>query len=65
MEKRVKVTIDKKGNIQVETLQGFIGQQCHEAVDQVMQVINGSIVESKDKGEFYMPDNPDQFLNLK
>jgi hypothetical protein len=65
MEKRVKVTIDKKGNIQVETLQGFIGQQCHEAVDQVMQVINGSIVESKDKGEFYMSDNPDQFLNLK
>ena len=65
MEKRVKVTIDKKGNIQVETLQGFIGQQCHEAVDQVMQVINGSIAESKDKSEFYMPDNPDQFLNLK
>lgn len=65
MEKRVKVIIDKKGNIQVETLQGFIGQQCHEAVDQVMQVINGSITESKDKGEFYMSDNPDQFLNLK
>ena len=39
MEKRVKVIIDKKGNIQVETLQGFIGQQCHEAVDQVMQVL--------------------------
>ena len=65
MEKRVKVIIDKKGNIQVETLQGFIGQQCHEAVDQVMQVINGSIVESKDKSEFYMSDNSDQFLNLK
>lgn len=65
MEKRVKVIVDKKGNIQVETLQGFIGQQCHEAVDQVMQVINGSIVESKDKSEFYMSDNPDQFLNLK
>lgn len=65
MEKRVKVTIDKKGNIQVETLQGFIGQQCHEAVDQVMQVINGSIVESKDKSEFYMSDDPAQLLNLK
>lgn len=65
MEKRVKVTIDKKGNIQVETLQGFIGQQCHEAVDQVMQVINGSITESKDKSEFYMSDDPAQLLNLK
>ena len=65
MEKRVKVIIDKKGNIQVETLKGFIGQQCHEAVDQVMQVINGSIAESKDKSEFYMSDSPDQFLNLK
>ena len=65
MEKRVKVTIDKKGNIQVETLQGFIGQQCHKAVDQVMQVINGSITESKDKSEFYMSDDPAQLLNLK
>lgn len=65
MEKRIKVTIDKKGNIQVETLQGFIDQQCHEAVDQVMQVINGSIAESKDKSEFYMSDDPAQLLNLK
>ena len=61
MEKRFKVIIDKKGNIQVETLQGFIGQ----AVDQVMQVINGVPEVNTDKDDFYLSDDPGQFLNLK
>lgn len=65
MEKRFKVIIDKKGNIQVETKEGFLGQECHHAVDQVMQVINGSIVENKDTEGFYNNSDPNQFLNLK
>ena len=65
MEKRFKVIIDKKGNIQVETLQGFIGQECHQAVDQVMQVINGVPEVNTDKDDFYLYDDPGQFLNLK
>ena len=43
MEKRIKVNIDSKGNVSARTVQGFEGENCHEAVDVVLASINGSV----------------------
>lgn len=55
MEKRIKVNIDPKGNVSARTLQGFEGENCHEAVDVVLASINGSVkaqgaTDDADKG---------------
>lgn len=42
MEKRIKVKIDKKGNVSATTLFGFEGENCHEAMDVVLATINGT-----------------------
>ena len=63
MEKRIKIKIDKKGNVNARTLEGFEGENCHEAVDVVLATINGTgmkqgATDDADK----TPDMP-QFIN--
>lgn len=46
MEKRIRIKIDKKGNVSARTIEGFEGENCHEAVDMVLATINGKCVKS-------------------
>lgn len=63
MEKRIKIKIDKKGNVTARTLSGFAGENCHEAVDAVLATINGTSMKQGATDEAdKTPDMP-QFLS--
>lgn len=49
-EKRMKVIINKEGNIKVETLSGFLETDCTTTVDEVMAAVSGAnMTDSGDK----------------
>jgi hypothetical protein len=57
-EKRVIVTIKDSGEIHVDQ-EGFHGSTCAKEAEMLLQAIGGSVVERKNKPEFYEDgDNP-------
>jgi hypothetical protein len=58
-EKRIKISIDPKGNVSTRTLCGFEGTNCHEATDVIMACINGSIkAQGATDDADRIPDSP-------
>ena len=58
--KTIKITVDPKGNVRVET-QGFIGGECREASRFVEQALGTRSAETL-TAEFYQGQQPDQEL---
>jgi hypothetical protein len=60
--KRIKVTIDKTGVMDVEALEGFVGTECHKEIQQLVMAAGGTVVASEDKPDAFMPENPDSIF---
>ena len=56
-QKRVKVTIDKKGNYTIEALEGFSGTSCVEQTKNLEVAIGGMSVEEGKTDAYYNPDD--------
>lgn len=54
-QKRIKVTIDPKGNYQLEALEGFSGQSCTEATKHIEVALGGLEVDEGKKDAYYDP----------
>lgn len=62
MEKRIKGNINSKGNVSARTLQGFEGENCHEAVNVVLASINGSVKAQEPTDDADKGGNPMVFI---
>lgn len=60
--KRIKVVIDKHGNFTAEPIEGFVGQVCEHEIQNIVSVAGATITETKNKPEFYMPENPENIF---
>lgn len=56
-QKRVKITIDKKGDYTIEALEGFSGTSCVEQTKTLEVAIGGSVVSEGKTGAYYDPDS--------
>lgn len=63
MEKRLKIVIDKAGNLSIETKQGFIGNQCQQTIDTVMAAVGGTCMEERPTDDMFKNDDPSAFAN--
>ena len=58
-KKKIKVTIDKKGNYTIKTLEGFAGEECVQKTQDLEVAIGGQIVdEGKTEDYFRDPEDP-------
>jgi hypothetical protein len=62
MEKRIRIKIDHKGNVSARTIEGFQGENCHEAVDVVLATINGSLKSQGATDDADKHDDPLAFI---
>ena len=60
--KKIKVVIEKDGSFSAEALEGFVGQQCHTELQNLVSVMGASVTEAKNKPEFYDDDGVPEFL---
>lgn len=56
MAKRIEITIDENGEIDIEAF-GFTGGACVKATQPLRDALIGTPTESIKKPEFYQPDN--------
>lgn len=53
MEKRMSVTIDKQGNVEIDLKEGFQGTSCVAATKFIEVAINAGNSEQKEKDAYY------------
>ena len=54
-QRRIKIVVDPKGNYTMEAMDGFIGSQCSEKLQELELVLGGTLTEEKKKAEYYDP----------
>ena len=59
-QRRVRITIDNKGNYGIEALEGFSGTSCVEQTRELEIAIGGAVVDEGKTDAYYNPedDNP-------
>lgn len=59
-QRRVRITIDGKGNYSIEALEGFSGTSCVEQTRELEVAIGGMVVDEGKTDAYYNPedDNP-------
>lgn len=57
LQKRVRITIDTKGNYEIEALEGFSGASCIEQTRTLEVAIGGTAVEEGKTDAYYNPDD--------
>ncbi len=62
-KQKIRFRIDKKGNIKVETLQGFTGTDCEATLDSVMACIGGKMTDSGDKDDKFKQKDASSFVS--
>ena len=56
-QKRVRVTIDPKGNFTLEAKEGFSGESCMEKTRTIEMALGGLQVEEGKTNAYYDPDD--------
>jgi hypothetical protein len=51
--KRATITIDEKGNYDIDLGEGFAGTSCVEKANQIQVMIGGETKEQKEKDAYY------------
>ena len=58
-KKKIKVTIDPKGNFTLEAKEGFAGEECVEKTQELEVAIGGTVVDEGKTDDFYRdPSDP-------
>ena len=52
MEEKLIMTLDGKGNIELET-QGFTGKVCGKVADEIVVRMGGTVTQEKKKSEYW------------
>jgi hypothetical protein len=55
--KRIKITIDKKGNPMLECVEGFAGENCLAQTKAIENVLGGIEVDGGKTGAYYEGDS--------
>lgn len=64
-KKRIRITIDAKGNYGLEALEGFSGASCVEKTKDIELVLGGTEVDSGKTDAYFDPDDTnDVSINL-
>lgn len=63
-KRKIRITIDKQGNYELEALEGFSGASCVEATKNLEIAIGGIVVDEEKKPEYFDPDDSPIRLNL-
>lgn len=56
-QRRVRITIDNKGNYSLEALEGFSGASCIEQTRELEVAIGGLVVDEGKTDAYYNPDD--------
>ena len=54
--KIVDITINSDGTTDIDLKEGFSGMSCVEKAKQIELIIGGSVIEQKEKAEYYEQD---------
>ena len=54
--KVVDITINSDGTTDIDLKEGFSGMSCVEKAKQIELIIGGSVIEQKEKAEYYEQD---------
>lgn len=55
--KRMKITIDQKGNVETDLLEGFAGQSCTQATKFIEVAVGAGDIQQKEKDEYYQDED--------
>ena len=58
-KKKVKITIDKKGNYTIKTEEGFVGEECVNKTQELEVAIGGTVIDEGKTDAYYQdPEDP-------
>lgn len=62
-EKRLKITIGTDGNYKIQTLSGFVGNQCEQTIDEITASVGGKKTGEGDTDDKYKTHDPSVFAD--